>query len=391
VINFSSLFKKTAKKSEYSTRKVARKGGLVERITLAADRMAFNWPVREALYRHLSAQIENTVPINEALERFQARMVRRNKPSSAKIVGDLSRRMLNGATLAEVLSTWVPQDECSVIASGELGGKLPRALDLIVETKRRLDRVNSALKASLVSPGIYLAAVYGMVWTIGRYVTPSLQQALPKERAQGMVYALYAAGDLANSWWALLPPIFLMGLVFAVVRSLPIWTGRHRVTAEKFFPYSFYRDIQGYAWLMSFSALLRTGAIADIEILKRQEQTATPWLNERLNAIRLRMNNGAFLADALLKKGNNGMPAFGFPNPDIVDDIGSMAGFSDFAPRIASVATQWAEELEVSTLRKAKSFGVAMEMLMYAVMGFLMIAINEMSTQIGSVGNIPGT
>ena len=39
-------------------------------------------------------------------------------------------------------------------------------------------------------------------------------------------------------------------------------------------------------------------------------------------------------------------------------------------------------------LVRAKRFGFAMEMLMYVVMGLLMIAINSMSTQMGSV---PGT
>jgi hypothetical protein len=158
------------------------------------------------------------------------------------------------------------------------------------------------------------------------------------------------------------------------------------VAAESMFPYSFYRDIQGYTWLMSFSALLRAG-MADVEILKRQATQSTPWLKERLKALWWRMDNGASMPAALMAKGKNGMPAFGFPNPDIVDDIASMAGFSDFAERIAVLAVQWADELESSTLAKAKSFGFAMEIVMYAVMGLLMIAINSMSTQ---MGNVPG-
>lgn len=369
-----------------SSKRAGRPRGLGARITAAGDRMAFAWPVREALYRHLSAQVGNGIPVEVALDTFRARLQRRKKVSSDKILAGVTRRMRDGSTLATALTAWIPQDEVSVISSGELSGNLPRSLDLVIEAKRRMMRVNSALKTSMVSPAIYTAAVYGMLWAIGKYVTPGLEQALPKEKSQGLVYALYSAGDFANSWWAILPPVVLACAIAWIVRSLPRWTGRGRVAAERVFPYSFYRDIQGYTWLMSFSALLRVG-MADVEILKRQAMSATPWLKERLHALYWRMDNGASLPAALMDRGKNGMPAFGFPNPDIVDDIGSLAGFSDFPERIAVLAVQWADELESATLARAKSFGFVMEIAMYAVMGLLMIAINSMSTQ---MGNTPG-
>jgi len=376
------------KQPKKTTAKTVRKPkGLAARITAAGDRLAFAWPVREALYRHLSAQVGNGVTVELALDTFRARLQRNKKISSDKIVADVARRMRDGSTFAAALAAWVPQDETSVISSGELSGNLPRSLDLIIEATRRIMRVNSALKTAMVTPAVYIIAVYGMLWAIGKYVTPGLEQALPKAKAQGLVAGLYAAGDFANSWWSLLPPLVLFVVVACVVRSLPKWTGRGRIAAEKVFPYSFYRDIQGYSWLMSFSALLRAG-MPDTEILKRQITQSTPWLKERLHALWWRMDNGASLPAALLEKGKNGMPAFGFPNPDIVDDIASMAGFSDFSQRIAVVAVQWANDLERTTLARAKSFGFAMEIFMYVVMGLLMVAINSMSTQMGTVSGM---
>lgn len=382
------LNKRTRKlSSAKATRKQVRKPkGLAARITSAGDRMAFAWPVREALYRHMSAQVGNGIPVEVALDTFRARLQRRKKISSDKIVADVARRMRDGSTLAGALTAWIPQDEVSVISSGELSGNLSRSLNLVIEAKRRIARVNTALKTSMVTPAIYSVAVYGMLWGIGRYVTPGLQQALPIEKAKGLVYGLYVAGDFANSWGAVLPPVALaIGLV-VVIKSLPKWIGKRRVSAEKLFPYSFYRDIQGYTWLMSFSALLRAG-MADVEILKRQIEQSSPWLKERLYAIWWRMDNGSSLPAALLAKGKNGIPAFGFPNPDIVDDIASMAEFSDFSERIAVLAMQWAEELEASTLARAKTFGFVVEMFIFGVMGLLMVAINMMSTQMGSSGS----
>lgn len=360
--------------------------GFAAKLTAAGDRMAFSWPVRESLYQHMSAQVGNGIPVEIALDTFRARLQRRKKISSDKIVGDIARRMRDGSTFANALSIWVPQDEVSIISSGELSGNLSGSLDLVIEAKRRIERVNSAIKSSMVTPIIYCVAIYGMLWGIGRYVTPGLQQALPIEKAQGLVYGLYVCGDFANSFGAIFPPIFIVLIIIFIIKSLPIWTGKKRISAEKVFPYSFYRDIQGYTWLMSFSALLRAG-MADVEILKRQMKGSSPWLKERLHSIWWRMDNGSSLPVALLATGKNGMPAFGFPNPDIVDDIASMAEFSDFSERIAILAVQWAEAIELSTLARAKSFGFAVEMFIFGIMGLLMVAINMMSTQLGNTSS----
>lgn len=370
-------------KSLHKKKKPIRQGWLAK-VMISGDRLAFNWTIREALYRHLSAQVSNGVAVEVALEAFSARLKRRKKPSSEKLVIDVARRMRDGVSLSVALTKWIPDDEAGMIASGELSGNLPRALDLIIESKRRIARVQRAYKMSLVRPAIYSLAVYGVLWAIGVFVTPSLMLVLPQAQATGLVAWLYATSEFASSWQVMIPPLILLSAAIVIARSLPAWLGRHRIMAESFFPYSFYRDMHGYIWLMSFSALLRAG-LPDVDILKRQMLNASPWLKERLREIRARMVNGATLPAALLARGRRGMPAFGFPNPDIVDDIQSMAGFKDFPERISKLATQWADEIEASTLSRAAVFGFAMEMFMYVMMGLLMIAINSMSTQLGSV------
>lgn len=369
-------------------RKSARKAkpsGFMAKVTLAADRYAFAWPVRQGLYRHLAAQVRNGVPVEDALEMYRSRLQRRGKVSSDKIVADVIRRMRDGSTLAEAMQKWVPNDEFGVIESGELSGNLPEGLELIVDAKRRLQSVKAAIKGAMTTPAVYVLLVYGVMFTIGQLV-PELESTLPRERATGMVYALYVAGEITNSWWMLLPVSAAVGIAAAVVATLPKWTGPRRVKAENWFPYSFYRDLQGYTWLIGFAALLKAGQ-PDVEILKRQKEGATPWLKERLHSIWWRMDNGKSLPASLLAKGRNGAPSFGFPNPDIVDEIESMAGFADFPDRIVIIAREWAQELQEETVAKAKRFGFYAEMLMYMIMGLLFMAMNSLSSQIG--GGVP--
>jgi type II secretory pathway component PulF len=360
-----------------------KKTGLVARITKFADQSVFSWEVRHQLYRHLSVQVENGVGIEESLDGFRPRLQRRKKITPDKIVGDVSRRMRDGSTLAAALGMWIPEDEAAVISSGELAGDVPTALRQLIQSKESVQRVFAAIQAALVRPVIYAVLIFAMMWMIGRHVTPGLEMALPKSRATGLVWLLYAAGDWANSWWIVTLPLSVIAVAVAVVRSLPRWTGNSRIKAEAFFPYSFYRDVQGFMWLMAFTSLIRVG-VADVVILNQQIKRANPWLKERLHALWWRMDNGASLPDALMAKGKKGLLPFGFPNPDIIDDISSMAGFKNFAEQISIVAQKWAAELEISTLEKAKKFGFIMEVIMYVVMGVLMLAINSMSTQLGT-------
>lgn len=358
--------------------------GLSGKFVEWTDQLAFSWTIRQGLYRHIASKVANNVPVDTALDVFRERLQRRNKLSSDKIVADVSRRMRDGSTLAGALSRWVPADEVSLIQSGELSGDLPRALNLLVEAKRRVSRVNGAIKSALSKPFIYFIAIFGTIWTIGRFVIPGLEQTLPIERAKGSVYALYVIGNFVNSYWVILPLLLLVVTGLVIVWSFPRWTGANRIKAENFFPYSFYRDSQGYVWLMSYAALLRAKMV-DTEILKSQMARANPWLKERLHAIWWRMDNGGGFSAALLAKGKNGMPAFGFPNPDIADDISSLADFADFPDKVSILATEWADELEQSVIDGAIKFGAKMEMLMYMIILFVILAVNTMSSEMGSV------
>lgn len=363
---------------------VRKSKGWLTSIINAGDRAAFNWEIRQSLYRHIAVQVANSVPIERALETFRARLQRRKKTSSDKIVASVIRKMKDGSTMSEALSLYLPTDETTIISSGELSGNLPRALTLLVESKRRVERVKKAFKSSMISPLVYLVVMYIVLYILGSQVIPGLQVVFPADKATGLISILYSAGNWANSYWSLLPPVLALLAAIAINHSLPRWTGKYRIIAEEYFPYSFYRDIQGYTWLMSFTSLLRAG-MSDTKILLFQTSLATPWLRERVKTFWSRMDNGSSLSVALLAKGKKGMPAFGFPNPNIVDDISSYADFQDFPEKIADLANEWAGELEEECVARAKRWGFYVEIVMYIAMGTLMWAINDLSVQLGSI------
>ncbi|MHB1098832.1 MAG: type II secretion system F family protein [Burkholderiales bacterium] len=335
------------------------------------------WNDRVMCYRHLSVQIANDRPVILALEDLKKRAQRKKKPALVGVVTDIIRRMQNGASLSAAFSGKVPQDEIMIISSGDLSGSLPMALDLVIESKERTQRVTRSLKSAMTPPAIFAAVLYGMLFAIGKFVVPSLAEALPASKARGSVAVLYAMGEFFSGWWAAVPIVVVAILALVVVLTLSTFTGKWRVKAEVVFPWSFYRDINGYSWMLSFLALLQAG-MSNTEILDKQLKTATPWLAERLKSASVKMKNGDSLSSALMKGG------FGFPNPDMIEDIASMEIFPDFPERMSRILGHWADELERTTIDKTKAAGFIMEVAMYGIMLFLVLSTNSMTSQISA-------
>lgn len=345
----------------------------------------FNWKIREKFYQHLSDQVGNEIPIETSLNNFRARMIRAKKVSSAGLILLITQKLKNGLSFSQSLEGLVSTEELAMIHSGELAGNLPRSLDLILEQRARTTRLKKTLIKGLSAPIFQLLVVCGVLWFIASSVIPQLESVVPMNKAKGLVYALFVLSSFVNSWWILVIPILLAAGLFTLAWSLPRWTGRTRLLAERYFPYSYYRDLTGYQWLMVFTALLQAG-IADVSILQMQSKTATPYLKERLTLFYQRLRSGGMgLAQAITDPITHSGASLDFPNPDINESIIALYGFSNFPERITKLVGQWAEEMEAQTLELAKSLGFFLDLLMFAVMSLLAVAINELSSQVGNV------
>ncbi len=355
-------------------------------------RRTFSWPVRQAMYRHLAAQLSNERDPVSALSDYQKRLTRRNKNEPARIIGDMVRRLKNGDTLATAMSKHIPQDELMTIASGELAGsdQLAKSIEMLLLAKDRMQRVNRALKSIVRSTLINAFIIYAFLFVIGKFIVPSLATTVSADRVTGSAALLYSLGNFFTSLWSAAPPIILALLAFIIIKSLPKWTGPHRKIADNYFPFSFYRNMQGYQWLQGFASLSQSG-MPETKILMRQIETATPWLKERLISIKLLMEDGSSLPYALQGRNSTGqiLPtiAYGFPSLDIIDDIESIDGFTDSSARMSKLATQWAEEIELNMTSKTKTIGDTLDIFMMAIMAFLYVASQSLSDQ---VGNVPG-
>lgn len=341
-------------------------------------------PQRIQLYRHLAGQLRNGIAITHSLKLFSCRSDPEGKKPDLRIQ-QVMRLIQDGKNLGSAFSGLIPTDEMLLLDYGEVSGNLPQILDLLQESRQQQLRLRQALREASTAPVVYLCSTLTMLWVIGAKVLPSLQTVLPMSKAHGTVAILYRLGEIAqNPWWAALVVLMVLLAARLVLKSLSQWRGAWRLKAEKFIPYSLYRDLQGYSWLIGFSTLLSSG-VHDLQILRHQKQSANPWLKERLSHVILNLENGKTLGAALQSRAPYHGALFLFPNPDVIAEILSIDGHRDFAQRLGDLRSRWGGELDLRLQHLAKRFGFWMEILMFGCMGFLMVAINQLSLQVGNL------
>lgn len=364
------LGRQTSVRRPAALRPHRKAGSFGSRVSNAADRYVFNWQVRSKLYRHLSVQVGNGIAVERSLDNFAASLARRGRVSSAKVVRDVGRRLRDGKSLTQSFARWVPSDELSVIDAAEASGNMPALLGQLVKTKRQQRKVTRAYRNAAVRPVIYTVSMYGVLWAIGKYAVPNLKAGNVSENSSASARALFTLGDLANGATALVIPLVAILIYFLIRRAMPRWTGRVRVFAERFFPFSYYRDLQGFLWFASFIAMLRA-SVPDVQILQRQLEHASPWLRERLRHIRLSMENGVTLEKALITRPRGWKSGFNFPSPDLIESVESFAGFPDFAETMSNTLAEWSADLEEASVERAAVAAFGLEIAMWILMGLL--------------------
>jgi len=330
--------------------------------------------MRRRLYQQASSQLENGLTLAQVIEDFRERQARRGRKRAAEAAHEVGRQVRDGKTLMAAMGDGLSDLERSVLDAGEQAGQLPDAMRLVLDVRELTTRLRQKLQASFFAPTVYLVTLFAVLLLIGGYIVPQFLNVLPVERWTDWAYAMYWMGELAVGWPA---PLLFGGLGAYAIWSwwaLPRWTGSGRRFIDQYvFPFTVYREITGFTWLLSFVALLRAG-VPDIAALESQIGSASHWLASRLRPIRLGLADGLDLAEAMRQAGN------GFPSLDLIDEIGAYAGFDDFTEKITVAVRQHAEVIERQLLAKGMVMSAIFTGLMFLAFIVLQLGANSLSS-----------
>lgn len=308
---------------------------------------AFNLRVRRRLYRKLAAMLTNGTSLLASLEEMERRATRQRQTGLARVMRSLTASVRSGRLLGQCFAPWVSRAERLLLDAGAQSGREPETLLAAARFLEAQQRMRSMVRRALTQPIVLLFAVLVLLFIVGDYVTPKIEQVLPPNLWTGSARGLYVLSQIVDSPWVLVPLMLIVALAALVQWSLPNWAEGLRTYADRLPPWSFYRVIQGSSWLNAFAALTEAGvsqtdalrqmlglhAGQDPRELDVRHCPASPWLRVRVHATLMNMLTGADLGKALLDTG------FEFPDREIIDDIATYSSLPNFEQVLNQLGT----------------------------------------------------
>jgi type II secretory pathway component PulF len=302
-------------------------------------RTQFGASVRLRLYRKVAKMLSNGLPLLKILEDLRDRASHQGrKPNEplAIVLDDCRRTVQNGRLLSEALEWWIPKTEQMIIMAGEQAGRLELTLVAVTDVVMAEKKIKGVIIGGIVYPIAVFMLIIAYVYLFGTRVIPKFAQMTDPANWHGAAKSLYIMSVVVQNWMLYLV-VALIALVVAIAVSMPLWRGNVRTFFDRFAPYSIYRLVVGSGFLMAFAALQHAGITVE-KSLMRLSDMANPWLRERLDGALLGVKSGLNCGEALRNAG------YGFPSPEVIDDLCVYAEYKGFAEALKLLADEWMED-----------------------------------------------
>lgn len=300
----------------------------ITRLTMPSDR-------RADLYEGLAAYLDNKLNMLQAIALLQ-RHTPKGLWGQENFLRLLRERLAAGRSLPDAMRDLVPAVEAMILAGGDAAARQAEGLRLAAEMIRSRRELRRGMWRALAYPLLLAALFVVMLLTIALYVIPQLEALVPSGDWTGNAALLRDAVRLLASWrGALLGGGLLLGAAW-VAFSLPYWTGPLRRFADALPPWSLYRLIQGSMWLLTLSTLLRGG----VQMGRALETMGSagrfsPWLEQRVEAVRAQYAAGKDIGRALLDTG------YDFPDKRTLEEFSIYAPLPGFQDRLHDLTRAW--------------------------------------------------
>lgn len=324
--------------------------------------------LKRSIYDKLAVQLEYGINLKDALNELTKRAKRNNKSVAEFVLKDIKSKVSNGKTFADAVKSWVPALDYTIIFSAEKAGKLPEILRLINDIDDMKSDLKKQFLGGLISPAILLAAVYGLLFYLGKYALPSILQIT--KHVSGFAVILIYMTKFTDSIWLFLVPVIVIALVIAIIYSFPVLTGDVRKKLDNIFPWTIYRKFTGAIWLIGLSGLISAG-VNETQALKEMTDYSNNYLKERLKTFYKGMQNGLNLGEAMQNSG------FDFPDKDTVDDIVVFSNFPEFDKKLNLISKANIKETKEKISAVSKILSFIFNMLVYVLI--LLIVAGSMS------------
>jgi type II secretory pathway component PulF len=234
---------------------------------------------RADLYGDLASFIKAGIPIYRALEDI-AHVYRKRKNVLLPMIEDWLETMAGGKPFAAAINGWVPAEEVGLISGGDTTGGLQAALEQAAFLTRSRAELMGLLKSNLAYPVFTLVALFFFIGYISFTIVPQTRALMPPQYAPAYARVFLDFSDVFIHWG--IPFVVALIMLFWFIQyTMPKWTGPVRDRFDGWFPWTFYREIQSGFFLISMSAMSKSG-MTSANIVSDLIKYASPYIKRHL-------------------------------------------------------------------------------------------------------------
>jgi hypothetical protein len=230
---------------------------------------------RAGFYFDLGATLQERVPLITTLRKYEARARKRTPMTATMYMAML--KGIQGGSLSQALAGVATPSEQTLIDATQAGGDaiMAEGLLLMSEVVEKTDKMEATMRKAALYP-LGLLSMFGILLALfATQAVPVLAELMPPDKWPAAGQTLYAVSMVMAQHGLTIAAAFV-GLVTLFILSLSRWTGPVRTVADRFMPYSLYRDYAGSMLLISLSSMMRAG-VSLRSALERTLKFASPW------------------------------------------------------------------------------------------------------------------
>ncbi len=365
------------KKTNKSLQNAMRKFNAAEEY-YAKFMIAFAGKTRLKLYKKIASLMRNRFSLMDALDMLHDTASNGGKNPGEPLaiaIASWGRALNNGKTFSEALKGWAPDRERLMLSVGDVSD-LENALLNLIKVSEGSTKMIRPIVGAIAYPAFLMMMAILIIYAIGVYMVPPMQDAAPNVRWRGLAKQLVDLSEWIRVNWLIafssLP--IIMGIIYF---TISIWTGRIRVFFDAIPPWSLYRIFVGISWLLSLSALI-SGGTPISTAMRALRRDASRYLKERIDKTLVFINNGENLGQALAKTKLN------FPDVEIINDLKIYSELDNFEEALNNMANDWLEDSVVMIEQKASILNMVALLAIGAVIAWAVMGTFDMQDQITS-------
>lgn len=309
---------------------------------------------RIRVWRRLQSMLKNGVPILEAIDEMCRRAMEKSKKNpDAIMLSEWRAEIRKGKRFSEAIVDWAPKSEYMILSASDKSGRLASGFDSAIDVTTAGGNIRSAIIGGLAYPVVLLLMALAVMWLFGTNIVPKFNQIVGDESKWTGLAKLVVDLSHFTQDYMIFVLIGVISFIALVVWSLPRWDGPLRIKIDAIPPYSIYRMVSGSAWLISLSALIKSGVRLETA-LKELSGNSGKWMKNRIAAALGGLRAGDNLGVSLSKSGYN------FPDKEIIDDLIVYSRLSGFDEALSIMGKEWIDE-GVSRIKAQMSllFGIS--------------------------------